>query len=146
MIDRIFIFFGSNHYSISVIFFNLIRKTLIHLRVTKYYGVFNLYLPLRELKYIINCYGVCCPIKRAATVQTPGHISATKQNMKKYFFGDFLSAQIWQKNLWVNRNWHEKFLKNIYHSASTLNYRYRHLCIKLTLKWCYKLGRNIIYD
>ena len=38
-------------------------------------------------------------ITKIASVQIPGQASPTKRNMKKYFFGDFHSADFWQK-LW----------------------------------------------
>ena len=46
---------------------------------------------------------VCWLISRKATVQNPGPASSTKQNLRKYFFIDFLSADFWHKILSVNK-------------------------------------------
>ena len=61
--------------------------------------------------------------KCEAMVQTPGPISLTKRNMKKYFFG--VSQK--KKNCCLE---------------SALNFRCLHLWIKLTHKFSKKLGRN----
>ena len=46
-------------------------------------------------------------IRQKASDQIPDQKSSIKQNMKKYFVDDFLSADFWQK-----KNPHEHFPKN----------------------------------
>ena len=76
---------------------------------------------------------MCLLIRHQAKVQTLRQTSPTKRNMKKYIFWGFPLSRFLTKALKI---------KKISRSGSTLNCRSRHSCIKLTLMWCEKLGRN----
>ena len=68
-------------------------------------------------------------MKRKASVQTPSQTS--KRSINKYFFGDFLAADFWQK-LCEQIKTAMKSSSKICRSESTLYCRSRYSCIKLT--------------
>ena len=100
------------------------RKDSCHLILFFYVSIYL------RLNYCINNI-FCQSVMKLFCMCTRPIRPDIKTKYEKYFFGDFLSADFWQK-LWelIKLPW--KISQKICRSESTLNCRSRHLCIKLT--------------